>query len=344
MQFCSRIGISIAIVLMVSSAHAADGRIEINQACATTTGCFPGDDPGFPITLDDTSGRNFILTSDIRVPSDTDGFVLSATVNLTFDLNGFTVFGPATCTQSNCPLGTGAGFRGALSVAFARHTTVRNGTVRGFAGDCVQLLLAARVAELEVTECGGSGISVSSTSLVTHNRVSQTGKEGIRMSGLADPPAFAHNVVSDAGLGGGGEPAVSGGEPTAGNRCDDGSCSSRGQRRYYLSENETIGTGALAVCDPGFHLASFSELAQTSNLEYDTRRGLTYDGSDTGPPWAANGWVSGGDTCSGWTKGDLNSTGSTVWVIGIHEGGASTQWGGAPATCDQPYRVWCVED
>ena len=34
-------------------ALAVDGVLEINQACAESTGCFAGDSPGFPVTIQD---------------------------------------------------------------------------------------------------------------------------------------------------------------------------------------------------------------------------------------------------------------------------------------------------
>ena len=38
------------------TAVADDGVAEINQTCATMTGCFSGDTPGWPVTIDGTAG------------------------------------------------------------------------------------------------------------------------------------------------------------------------------------------------------------------------------------------------------------------------------------------------
>jgi hypothetical protein len=42
---------------------ASDGQLEINQACAVNTGCFPGDDPGFPVTI--TQPGSYRLTGNL---------------------------------------------------------------------------------------------------------------------------------------------------------------------------------------------------------------------------------------------------------------------------------------
>jgi hypothetical protein len=69
-----------------------------------------------------------------------------------------------------------------------------------------------------VSECGGAGISANIRSIVTKNRVQRTGRAGISMSpeGL-----YSHNTVADAALGGGGEPAISGGKASGGKCVED---------------------------------------------------------------------------------------------------------------------------
>jgi hypothetical protein len=46
-----QIRVSLPIVLLAISgpAHAVDGVLEINQACAVNTGCFVGDTAGYPV-------------------------------------------------------------------------------------------------------------------------------------------------------------------------------------------------------------------------------------------------------------------------------------------------------
>ncbi len=83
-----------------------------------------------------------------------------------------------------------------------------------------------------VSECGLIGISAGA-GVVTGNRVLNTGQAGLSM---AANTTFAHNHIAGAGLGGGPERAVEGGRASAGNSCDDFSCSPRGERRYYLTQ------------------------------------------------------------------------------------------------------------
>ena len=65
--------------------------------------------------------------------------------------------------------------------------------------------------------------------------------------------------------------------------------------KYYLTSVSVPGDAALTACDPGFHMASLWEIHDTSNLQYDTGRGLTQDDSGSGPP-AALGWIRTGGT------------------------------------------------
>lgn len=43
-------------LLLLGTPVVADAVLEINQACATASGCFSGDDPGFPITTQRNDG------------------------------------------------------------------------------------------------------------------------------------------------------------------------------------------------------------------------------------------------------------------------------------------------
>jgi hypothetical protein len=52
-------------LLLASAGWAGDGVLEINRACAVNTGCFSGDGPGFPVTIDGTAGKSYRLTGDL---------------------------------------------------------------------------------------------------------------------------------------------------------------------------------------------------------------------------------------------------------------------------------------
>ena len=56
-------------LLLPTTPHAADGKIEINQAKALAGGVTATDAPGFPVTIDQSG--SYLLTSDLTVPADT---------------------------------------------------------------------------------------------------------------------------------------------------------------------------------------------------------------------------------------------------------------------------------
>ena len=58
-----------ATLWLIPVANADNGVLEINQACAVHTGCFSGDDPGLPVTIDSSAGRSYRLTSDLTSSS-----------------------------------------------------------------------------------------------------------------------------------------------------------------------------------------------------------------------------------------------------------------------------------
>ena len=341
---------------------AGEGRIELNQAVVDAAG-------GFPYTI--STPGSYVLTSDLVVPADTDAFVLN-TSEVVIDLNGFSIRGSYSCS-GGCPLGTGLEISPGLSIAFGRDTTVRNGRVSGFGSNCVALNSFAFVSELMVSDCGGIGIGVSSGSIVTSNRVTRTGEQGIRMSGTVHPPTFERNAVSSAGLGGGGFTAVSGGRASAGNSCDDGSCTPHGERRYYLTPVTFDGDEAdnPGSCATGYHFASLWEIFDTSSLRYDTLLGLTTDDSGQGPPTnrsslfgipTVSGWirtggpssvlgVPGSGNCSGWDlsgeipSGTTASPGPTLFPEGWEAPGTSTSpWDVSSRSCSSTLSIWCIED
>ncbi len=53
------------LLTLATSAYASDGVLEINQACAVNTGCFPGDDPGFPVTVVQPGSYSLTIPDEI---------------------------------------------------------------------------------------------------------------------------------------------------------------------------------------------------------------------------------------------------------------------------------------
>ena len=241
------------------------------------------------------------------------------------------------------------------------RVTVRNGTVRNFAGNCIRLGNQSRVADMFVSSCGEVGIVVESRSVVTGNSVESTGGAGLD---IAPSSVFFHNTLSDNGLAGGEVPAQTGGMATAGNFCADGSCGNVDtRRRFYLTEGGYDGSQALGACDSGFHMASMWEILDVTQLSYDASRGVTQADSGEGPPAYMAGWIrtgmpsedtvglSGTTNCQAWTSSIKGSAGTQVYLY------RSWPWGGEAVSdsripwwypgggnCAVPAQVWCVED
>lgn len=170
-------------ILLVSFAVAApalagNGVLEINQTCAMQTGCFPGDGPGFPITIDGSAGKSYVLTSDVIIPdADTHGVVVTAAF-VSLDLNAFSIV-RSGCENvtTNCTPASGSGF-GVTAQGATPGVSVRNGTIAGMglginAGDGAQL------RGLRVLWNRIGGLDVSGAFIVENNTVVRNGGFGI---------------------------------------------------------------------------------------------------------------------------------------------------------------------
>lgn len=181
--FCRTI--SITFLMSVSPVFAADGVLEINQACVAA-GCFPGDSAGFPVKITDPG--SYILTSDIDIsgentPEDLNAIEIQGALGrVVLDLNGFSIVGPTFCSggtpPTSCsPLGTGVGIR-----AFDNTVIIRNGRVTGMGNIGIQLVTASTVEGVVVTDCGGVGIQGGTNTVISDSRVRRNGSDGINVS------------------------------------------------------------------------------------------------------------------------------------------------------------------
>ena len=79
-----------------------------------------------------------------------------------------------------------------------------------------------------------------------------------------------------------------------------------GKRKFYLTTGSpgVAGNQVLTACASGYHTASLWEILDPSNLEYDTKRGVTKDDAGSGPPAGSDG--------DGWIRtGNFSNTGPT---------------------------------
>jgi len=327
---------------------ASDGRIEIDASRAALGGITPGDAPGFPVTL--SQPGSYVLTEELLVPTGSSGVEVTSP-EVAIDLNGFRVRSGFVCTPGACAAGSGQGV--AVSPTTTPHVTVANGTIRGFASDCLALGPHARVERLQLRDCGNDAIRVGIGSHVVANRIDAIGRFGIALGG--NDAYYGDNVIGDTAVGNPGGIAIVGGAPASGNVCADGSCSPRGARRYFLSTVSRPGDLVLSGCGASFHMASLYELLDPSGLEYDVRRGHTTADSGKGPPASVAGWIRGGAAssatlnCVNWTSNLGTRTGLRATLLPAASlGGAATRvspWQvGSSGTCDVPARIWCVED
>jgi hypothetical protein len=132
----------------------------------------------------------------------------------------------------------------------------------------------------------------------------------------------------------------------------------RDLRRFYLTQTPFDGSQALSACAAGHHMASLWEILDVSNLQYDTSIGFIRADSGLGPPTLAEGWVRTGasllneDTpgigsCQAYTTTNSNLFGTSVNLPQEFNSTAITvisPWESSTPTCDQPVRVWCVQD
>lgn len=147
-----------------SGAIAGDGVGEINEACAVSTGCFPGDTPGYPVTI--TQSGSYRLTGSLTpsgLSANTDMVSISAT-DVTLDLNGFEIVHIQSCTNdppTSCTLsGTGRGIAG------GNHVTLRDGVVRNAVSHGIELGWFGSISGVRVSGCGGSGVVVANHSRI----------------------------------------------------------------------------------------------------------------------------------------------------------------------------------
>lgn len=171
---------------VVSSAF-ADGVIEIHQACVAT-GCFDGDAPGYPVEI--TASGSYRLTSNLRY---TGVATLSSMVSISadrvsLDFNGHDVVAntecppfPQVCNQDRVDQGI---------VITGADVSIRNGTVNGFALDCIAAFdvegtRGMVLEDLRVRDCGRTCVVARGTSSrVERLSVNDCDEIGVAGSGL----------------------------------------------------------------------------------------------------------------------------------------------------------------
>jgi len=151
--------VTLALFLVPIHAVGDNGAYEINQVCALD-GCFPGDSPGFPVTISNTG--TYIVTSNITVETLDDIAIRSTTPNVVLDLKGFQVSGPNICDGEPLSCGSGSG----NGVLFQAQSQVSNGSIRGFGQWGVSVGDGSIITNIVTENNGSYGIRINSSSTV----------------------------------------------------------------------------------------------------------------------------------------------------------------------------------
>jgi len=145
----------LAAVGFAGSSHAVDGVFEISQACVGF-GCVPGDTGGFPVTI--TESGSYRLTSNLSTTSANTTLIQVNADNVSIDLNGFSLTGPAVCSGSTVTCtntGTGDGIDAGNDV----NIIIRNGTIRGMGDAGIRVSDNAIVEDVVISSNGGPGLA-----------------------------------------------------------------------------------------------------------------------------------------------------------------------------------------
>lgn len=152
-------------------AAAVDGVIEINQSRAMAGGVSPADTPGFPVTV--SQPGSYRLTGNLTAPVGWNGIVVQAR-DVTIDLNGFGILGPATGIVAN----------GVRVETGSDNFELRNGTIQSFAGYGVFVsggVPLLRIIDVRALDNANTGLLIQGDgALVQGCTAARNGGAGIR--------------------------------------------------------------------------------------------------------------------------------------------------------------------
>ncbi len=187
----------VGVSFMPRAVLAADGVIEISAACVAT-GCFPGDGPGYPVTI--VSRGSYRLTSNLERNSLFNGTVDGNSIaiqssEVTLDLGGFSIRCSASAPSSDTCPGNAVG----IFVGNVQAVTIRNGTIRGMPSFGVLCSATdSAIEDLLVTQNGRGGIvSQGARSIVRRTVTTLNFGPGITMG----PDSLVESCVSSGNTG-----------------------------------------------------------------------------------------------------------------------------------------------
>lgn len=155
--------------------------VKVSLNTAMNGNVTPGDLPGFPITISRAGTYELVGNLDVRkLPNPWNVTAIQVlTDDVTIEMNGFEIRGPAVCTSApvTCAnTGTGDG------VTSTNHNViVRNGTIRGMGDDGIALDSNSTIANVKAIGNGGDGITVQDASTVEYCTVQYNGDDGMQV-------------------------------------------------------------------------------------------------------------------------------------------------------------------
>lgn len=165
--------LALATALVAPPAGATDGVLEINQTCATQTGCFAGDTAGLPVTIDGSAGDPTACT-----PNTGGGSGVEASSSL---LKGISVRNGSIRGMGRAGVWVG-------DQAEVRAVRIRSNRFGG-----IVVGVGSSVSDNLVFANGGDGIQSLTGTFVTGNTT--RGNTGFGLN-LGNPSGYRENAIS----------------------------------------------------------------------------------------------------------------------------------------------------
>ena len=156
----------ILMLICINTVSAVDGVIEINQTCAVHTGCHENNSAGFPVLISGDAKTSYRLTSDLVLPDENTTAIMINRINVSIDLNGYSIMRTGCHTACDSISGTGSGIE-ILTNGFS-GVAIKNGTISGLGRDGVRSLNGSHITveSLRVSSNGSLGIRLDIASIV----------------------------------------------------------------------------------------------------------------------------------------------------------------------------------
>jgi len=279
--------------------HFKTGVVEINQWKALKGRVTPSDRRGFPVTID-TPG-SYRLTSNLTLTLRRVDAIEITAVNVTLDLNGFSIIGPGT--------GRGVGIRAITGPpAGESNVNVINGSVVNMGGDGLQIGVAAQVNYVNALRNGGNGIVTFGGSNITNSIANRNSGSGIVTGDGCTVTVSKANNNGGNGI-------------DTGSRCTitNNTANSNGGGGIYASDDSVISGNSASYNSYGDGI--YAEARSTMNgnaANYNGRHGIRVGPRSSAIGNVAN--INGSDGLhfigrgSGYSNNILNGNyGSNVW-------------------------------